>query len=74
MIGASCVQPVGEPITAQDAPLGERLAPGRHLSVHVAALPHPVRGAAAGECCGLILITADTGALFILYHYQRHLL
>ncbi|KAK7933252.1 hypothetical protein WMY93_004148 [Mugilogobius chulae] len=42
-------QSVRKPVPAADASLGERLAAGRHLSVHVSALPHPLRRASAGH-------------------------
>lgn len=45
----SCVQSVGEPVSPADASLGEHLAPGGHLPVHVPPLPHPLCGASACE-------------------------
>lgn len=37
------LQPVREPVPAADATLGEHLAGGLHLPLHVPALPHPLR-------------------------------
>lgn len=36
------LQPVREPVPAADATLGEHLAAGLHLPLHVPALPHPL--------------------------------
>lgn len=49
MCSAVVPQSVGEPVSAQDASLGERLAAGGHLPLHVPALPHPLRGATSCE-------------------------
>lgn len=38
-------QRVREPVPAEDASLGERVAAGSHLPLHVTSLPHPLRGA-----------------------------
>lgn len=38
-------QRVGEPVSAEDASVGERVAAGSHLPLHVASLPHPLCGA-----------------------------
>lgn len=46
----SLAQSVGEPVSAADASLGEHLAAGGHLPLHVSSLPHPIRGASACKC------------------------
>lgn len=43
----SSVQSVGEPVPAAYASLGEHLAPGGNLPLHVPPLPHPLCGASA---------------------------
>ncbi len=42
------LQSVGESVSAAHASLGELLAAGSHLPLHVSAFPHPLRRAAAG--------------------------
>lgn len=42
-------QPIGEPVLATNASVGERLAAGFHLPVHVPAFPHPLRRATASK-------------------------
>lgn len=43
------VQPIGEPVPAANASLGEHLAAGGHLPLHVSPLPHPLCGTSACE-------------------------
>lgn len=43
------LQLVWKPVPAEDAPLGEYLARGLHLPVHVAALPNPLCGTFASK-------------------------
>lgn len=38
-------QCVREPVVAEDASLGERVAAGSHLPLHEPSLPHPLCGA-----------------------------
>lgn len=50
-------QRVREPVSAEDASLGERVAAGGHLPVHVPALPDPLRGTSSSENHFLNLLT-----------------
>ena len=43
---AQCVR---EPVAAEDASLGECVAAGSHLPLHVPSLPHPLCGASSSE-------------------------
>lgn len=45
----SGLQSVREPVPAADASLGEHLAAGGHLSLHVPPLPHPLCGTSTCE-------------------------
>lgn len=47
------LQPVRKPVPDEDAPVGEHLAGGGHLLVHVPPLPHPLCGTTASKCCCL---------------------
>lgn len=44
------LQPVRKPVPDEDAPVGEHLAGGGHLLVHVPPLPYPLCGTAASKC------------------------
>lgn len=41
------LQPVRKPVPDEDAPVGEHLAGGGHLLVHVPPLPYPLCGTTA---------------------------
>lgn len=53
------LQLVRKPVPAEDAPLGEHLAGGLYLPVHVPPLPHPLRGTFASKRSGA---TTEAGA------------
>lgn len=57
------VQCIREPVTAEDASLGECLATGGHLSLHVPSLPHPLRGASSSKTssfyCSIVIQWSD---------------
>lgn len=44
------LQPVRKPVPDEDAPVGEHLAGGGHLLVHVPPLPYPLCGTTASKC------------------------
>lgn len=46
VVAAQCVR---EPVPAEDASLGERVAAGSHLPLHVSPLPDPLCGASSSE-------------------------